>query len=113
MLLVWREREGKKVGRERGRGEEGGSDRGRREERSREGRTVREKPRGVGDDAVCCCQRQESNSTPITSGCGSDLFPPLENGAKDSSCLVDWGEDAEGLVPGRSSHCAGCMLFEI
>ena len=84
-----------------------------REERSREGRTVREKPRGVGDDAVCCHQRQEPNSIPITSGCGSDLFPPLENGAKDSSCLVDWGEDSEGLVLGRSSDYVGFMLFEI
>ena len=78
-----------------------------RKARSREGRTVREKPRGVGGDAVCCHQRQESNSTPITSGCGSDLFPPLENGAKDSSCLVDWGEETEGLVLGRSSDYVG------
>lgn len=84
-----------------------------REERSREGRTVRGKPRGVGDDAVCSHQRQEPNSTPITSVCGSDLFPPLENGAKDSFCLVGWGEEAEGLVPGRISDYVGFMLFEI
>lgn len=83
-----------------------------REDRNREGRTVREKPQGVADDAVCCHQRQELNSTPITSVCGSDPFPPLENGAKDSSCLVDWGEEVEGLVPGSSDY-VGFMLFEI
>lgn len=76
MLLIWREREGKKVGRERKRarwrGREGQRKEG-REERSREGRTVGEKPQGVGGDAVCYHQRQEPNSTPIMSGCNSGL----------------------------------------